>query len=405
MSYANATGTFSTINGTSPGPGLTYSVIYEPNALVVLTTANGCKTWSADSNGNLSAASNYVGGAAPNGIGDVATFSNTITANRTVTVDTDTTLGTMNFDSPFNYTLAGAHKLTMQAPGPAQAVINVSAAHGNGQHTIGVPVQVSSDMQIVQNSAGPLNLTGGLQDTLGKAISTSGTGEVSVSGPVNLGSGAKLAVTGNSTLRMQLSSGPQATVGQAVQAQVSDNATLELAGAASALSSGANRADIQNNSLAQKGVHVTGTNQQVGGIDGSGTTAVEPGAQLAANHIVQSALVIGGQVGSPGKVTMDASDPFGKPLMVSPLDGLGDQTSSGLILANSLSPSGPFGAGDISSTALIGVAADSANLTTPKTGNSIQIGNSLPVPEPSTLLLAFLAISGVVGARHRRCAS
>jgi fibronectin-binding autotransporter adhesin len=407
MTYANASGTFSTINGTSPGPGLTYSVIYEPNALVVLTTANGCKTWSADSNGNLSAASNYVGGAAPNGIGDVATFSNNITANRTVTVDTDTTLGTMNFDSPFNYTLAGAHKLTMQAPGPAQAVINVSAAHGNGQHTIGVPVQVSSDMQIVQNSAGPLNLTGGLQDPLSKAISTSGAGEVSVSGPTNLGPGTHISVNGASTLKFGLQAGQQASVGTAVQAQVSDNATLELGGAVSGLADSAtasaqNRANIQNNSLAQKGVHVTGTNQQVGGIDGSGTTAVEPGAQLAAHHVVQSALVIGGQAGLPGKVTIGASDPSGRPLMVSATDVLNDQSSVGLILADALSPISAIAAGDNSLTALMNVVADSSDLALTAIGNSVASGSSSPVPEPTTRLLVLLAVFGVISAKFVR---
>ncbi len=314
MTYSSASGTFSTVTGTSAGPGLTYSVIYDPTSLVILTTAIGSQTWGVDSDGSLSSGSNYVGGAAPNGVGAVATFGNIITANRTVTVDTDTTLGTLNFDSPCNYTLAGTHKLTMQAPGAAHAAINVSNAHGDGSPTIANPLVMESDLDITQSSKGPLSMTGGLDDSAGKAMSTSGSGEVAVSGPVNLGQGAKLSVNGNSTLQMGLKAGQQASVGAGVQAQVSDSATLELAGIASALASGGSRADIKNNSSAQAGVHVTGVNQQVGAIEGTGNTAVDAGADLTANHIIQNALAIGGQAGSPGKVTMAASDSNGNPL-------------------------------------------------------------------------------------------
>jgi hypothetical protein len=188
-------------------------------------------------------------------------------------------------------------------------------------------------------------------------------------------------------------------------AMIGSGATLELAGSISALSSGANRANIVNNSSAPVGLLVSGTHQRVGNIDGSGVTQVDAGSDLTANHIVQSALMIGGQAGSPGMVTIGASDPSGRPLMVSLTDVLSDQSSVGLILANSQSPSGPFAADNASSPALITIAAESGNLTVPSIGNPIEIGNSLPVPEPSTLLLALLAISGVVVARHRPCAS
>jgi autotransporter-associated beta strand protein len=400
MTYANATGTFSTINGTSAGPGLTYSVVYEPNALVVLTTANGCNTWSVDSNGSLSSGGNYAGGTPPSGVGAVATFSNVITGNRTVTVDADTTLGTVNFDSPFNYTLTGSHTLTMQAPGPVHASINVSAAHGNGQQTIGVPVQISSDTDITQNSSSPLKMTEGLQDLLGKAMSTSGTGVVLVSGPVNLGPGTNMAVKGNSTLQFGLQSGQQASVGSAVKAQVSDNATLELAGAASALSGAANRADIENNSLAKEGVRVTGTSQKVGGIDGSGTTGVEAGADLNANHIVQSALVIGGQMLSPGKVTMTSSDPLGRPM---------DQVEDGLpgLVAASVSPASVSPSLDSPSLSNINPLSTVSTVDgfMPPDGFSsepVSAAGSTGVPEPSTLVLLALGLAGLAGSCSAR---
>jgi hypothetical protein len=391
MTYANATGTFSTINGTSAGPGLTYSVIYEPNAVVVLTTANGCNTWGVDSNGSLSSGSNYAGGTAPSGVGAVATFSNVITGNRTVTVDADTTLGTVNFDSQFNYTLAGNHTLTMQAPAPLHAVMSVSAAHGNGQHTIDVPVQISSDTDITQNSGVPLKVTAGLQDPLGKAISTSGSGVVAVSGPVNMGPGTNLAVKGNSTLQLGLKAGEQATVGTAVQAQVSDSATLELAGAVSGLadslsSNAQNRADIKNSSSAPIGVHVTGTNQVVGGIDGTGNTEVEAGADVTANHIVQGALAIGGKVGAPGKATLQASDSQGRPM-----DLALDLPTS---LAGALPTTEPFSIGSpglasISSPTGWSHASDPLPAISPSASASLA-SVSLAVPEPSCFVLLII---------------
>ena len=67
------------------------------------------------------------------------------------------------------------------------------------------------------------------------------------------------------------------------------------------------------------GLLVSGTNQQVGNIDGLGTTQVNAGSDLTANHIIQSALVIGGTSTSPGFVTIDASDALGNPLADSSL--------------------------------------------------------------------------------------
>ncbi len=395
MTYASASGTFSSITGTSPAAalGLTYSVVYLPTSLVILTTANGCNTWGVDSDGSLSSGANYVGSAAPNGVGAVATFSNIITANRTVTVDADTTLGTINFDSPFNYMLIGPHKLTMQAPSGAPASINVSNVHGNGSHTIGSQVVMGSDLNIVQNSSSPLKIAGGLDNSIGKHLTTSGSGEVSVSGPVNLGPGSQISVKGSGTLKMGLKAGEQAIVGTAVQAQVSDNATLELAGAVSGLadslsSNAQNRADIKNSSSAQVGVHVTGSNQLVGGIDGTGNTAVEAGADLTANHIVQGALVIGGKMGSPGRVTLQASDSQGRPM-----DFALDPPTS-LAVANfhpttePLSNDSPGLASTSSPTDWNG-ASDQLPAISPSASAKLE-DVSPAVPEPSSLILLIV---------------
>jgi autotransporter-associated beta strand protein len=228
------------------------------------------------------------------------------------------------------------------------------------------------------------------------AFSEGGNGTLEVDGAPTLNSGSSLAVNDTSTLRFKATSGA-ATIGTGVTAMVDDGATLELEGSVSALSNGPNCVNITNNSSAAAGILVSGTHQVVSNIDGSGTTQVNAGSDLTANHIVQSALVIGGTLGSPALVTIDASDVSGNPL----------GQSSGLALASSLTPSNPFGTLGMSSTNLSTAASDSADLAVLATGKPIGSNNPAPVPEPSTLRLALLGVLGLVSTlfvrHHVRC--
>jgi hypothetical protein len=149
----------------------------------------------------------------------------------------------------------------------------------------------------------------------------------------------------------------------------------------------ANRVAITNSSNAVAGLLISAGNQQVGGIGGTGKTQVNAGASLTADHIVQSALIIGGTSGSAALVTIDTSDASGNPL----------GQSSGLTLADSLMPGGPFAVGGVSSTNSSSVAG--TDLAVQSVGNSAVGGNSSPVPEPSTLLLTVLAVSMVIGKK------
>ena len=233
---------------------------------------------------------------------------------------------------------------------------------------------------------------GGFTNNGNSNFAKAGGGTVEIDEAPTLDIGSTLSVT-TGTLRFNVVTGAP-TIGTGVTAVVSSGATLELAGSVSALSSGANRANITNISTAP-GILVSGTNQQVGGIDGSGTTQVNAGSDLTVNHIVQGALAIGGTSKNPGLVTIDASDSSGNPL----------GQSSGSALADSLTTSGPFGARGISSANLS--SGGIADLGVPSFGESVGIYNPAPVPEPSTLLLALLTILGVVSTqfvRHRfRC--
>ena len=387
MTYANRSGTFSSVTGITPAPGLTYSAVYLPTSLVVLTTTTGDKTWGVNSDGTASSGANWIGGIAPGGVGDSAAFTTIITAPRTVTIDVDTTVGTLKFDSSNSYLIAGPHTLTLQAAGATAAAMNISGVHGHGAHTISAPITLASDLNITQNSSGLFTVFGVLDDDAGKQINVLGSGTTAIVGSINLGNATALSVGGTGSLRFGLTTGATATLGTGVTATVKNAATLELAGSVSALSSGTNRANVTTSSNAAAGILVSGANQQVGNIDGSGTTQVNAGSDLTANHIVQTALIIGGTAGNHGLVTIDASDASGNPL----------GQPSGLALAGSLTSSDPLGENGISSADLS--ARGGADLAALSPSNSAVGGTPLPVPEPSTLLLVLLALWGAIGQR------
>ena len=114
-----------------------------------------------------------------------------------------------------------------------------------------------------------------------------------------------------------------------------------------------------------------GTHKQVGNIDGSGTTQDNAGSDLTANHIIQSALVIGATAGSHCLVTIDASDSSGGPLGQLGTDG------------------SELGAGGLSSAAFGGAADSAGSLPLGAEGFS---GDPIPVPA------LFRVVAGLGGA-------
>jgi hypothetical protein len=216
-----------------------------------------------------------------------------------------------------------------------------------------------------------------------------GAGTLVLNGNPTFNANSSLLVSGG-TLRFNVVSGV-AAIGTGVTATIASGATLELAGSVSALSSGSNRVNVLNNSTAP-GIFVSGTNQQVGNIDGSGTTQVNAGSDLTANHIIQSALVIGGTAGSHGLVVIDASDASGNPL------GQSDVIPTRLVAVSALDPSSAtsFSSGGSNFGTLVALGVQSS------TGDLIPAGGGTPtsgpasVPEPSTLLLVCLALVTLV---------
>jgi autotransporter-associated beta strand protein len=224
----------------------------------------------------------------------------------------------------------------------------------------------------------------------------SGSGMLELNGPAVMLLGGTLQVTDNGTLRLNATSG-SATVASGTVVQVSGSATLELAGAISALSSNVsplNRAAIVNNSSAANGLLVSGTNQQVGDIDGVGNVVVVAGSDLTANHIIQDALIIGGSANNPATVTIAASDSNGSPLVAA------DSTPSAvgsIAFADSLlrvasnEKTAPFSTNALLSAEAL---ASIGRLTKLQIAElELSVGRNLVlVPEPSALVMAVIAM-------------
>jgi fibronectin-binding autotransporter adhesin len=295
-----------------------------------------------------------------------------------------TATGTIGSSSGPLVVSAAAGVTSTLSLGNSQTVSQLSGTVGAGGSAT---INVAAGTTFAVNQSTQTTFSGMLVNSGTVTMSSSGSGRLEFTGTPTFSENSLLTVTGG-TLRFNVVSGSP-TIGAGVAATVSGSATLELAGSVSALSSGATRVNITNNS-AIPGVLASGTHQQVGNIDGTGATQVNAGSDLTANHIIQSALVIGGAAGSPGLLTIDASDASGNPL---------DQ-SSGLALAGPLTPNAPFGTDGISSADLS--RASGADFAVMSPEDSVGVGNLSPVPEPSTLLLMLLAVLCVVGAQFVR---
>jgi fibronectin-binding autotransporter adhesin len=279
----------------------------------------------------------------------------------------------------------GVGPLTINAANNITSVLNLGSDEFISDVTIN---QSGTGAAIVNVAAGATLTSTGALTTTG-AFTSVGPGTLEIDGDPTLNDNSHLNLTGG-TLRFSAKQGT-ATIGTGVTVTIATGAILELAGEVAALSSGSNRVNIINNSQQAFGgmLLVSGTNQQVGAIDGTGDTVVNDGSDLTANHIIQNALIIGGTSGSHAVVTIDASDAAGNPV----------GQSSGLTLAGSLVPSGPFGDNVLSSSNLTASGVLSA-ISSTLSGSDLG-GSAAVVPEPTTLILALLGLASV-GCRSRR---
>lgn len=288
----------------------------------------------------------------------------------------------------------GPGPLAVNSSGGAPSVANLgssqtisalsSAVAGNGSATL----NIGSGTTLAVNQAGNTTFAGMIVNN--GMLAKSGGGTLEVNGAPTLAANSVLQVIGGK-LRMNVISGSP-LVDNGVSANVLIGATLELAGSISALAAGPNRANVLNNSQAAAGgLLVSGTNQRIGNLDGTGNAVVANGAALAANHIVQNALTIGGSMNGPATVTIAPSDMTGNPLAAENLPLFGGSSETTL-LPTALAPIPPL----VSGTNLLPEVIEF-----PATMNSTPAGVPA-VPEPATFMLsACAAILLTCHARRR----
>lgn len=302
----------------------------------------------------------------------------------TLTLNTASTYtGTTNVK---NGTLRTANAGTISS-GPlainAAAGVTSVASLGNSQ-----TVQSLSTV-VAANGTARVDLPAGVTLTVPAAGATNLQGNLTKTGDGTLVINSSLALANNTgvqagggTLRLNVSG--SSTVGTGVTAAVAAGATLELDGSVSALTDTAtpsHRAAVNNDGALNVGnaaVAAT-TTQQVGGLDGAGNTQVSTGSSLTANHIVQSALAIGGDATTAAVVKIAASDDTGNPLA----------QGGGLALAGSLGSSSSLPGGS-SSFLAAGAPTDGVGTLGPPLGTINLGGGSAAVPEPATMLLLGL---------------
>ncbi len=262
-------GISTTLPNTATGLPLTFAGAGN-TSITGAISGNGSVTMSGTGGLNLSVANSYAGGTTVN--------------SGTVTVSGAGTLGNITGGLTINAASGVTSSVILNSN---QTIGGLSGAvTGNGAAL----VNIAGGVTLVDNQTSGGVFGGNLIDS--GNFTKSGVGTLELDGAPTLNAGSALTVN-TGTLMFNVNSG-MATIGSSgVTVSVANAATLELAGTVSALSGSGNYAGINNASTAAAGVLVSGTNQQVGQITGSGTTQLAAGASLTATSITQNSLVIG----------------------------------------------------------------------------------------------------------------
>jgi T5SS/PEP-CTERM-associated repeat protein len=162
------------------GSAIFYVPIYTPTDVILFIAAGGEKTWAVDASGNSSVATNWFGGVpSAAGVDDKIAFSTVITADRTVSVDTPFTAGSIYFDGNKNYLAQGPAGITLDVS-TGDASLAVKNVHGVGQHTIAAPLTLNDNTTIDVAPGGTLRITQPMTVAPTARIAKTGTGLLAV---------------------------------------------------------------------------------------------------------------------------------------------------------------------------------------------------------------------------------
>lgn len=161
-------------------------------------------TWTGNAAGlNWSGTGNWSSGTVPGGAGSTVNFTNNISGNRTVNIDTTSrTVGVLNIGDT-----NASHGVTLAATGGASLIFNnggvseLNFVSSGGTNTVSAPIALSDSLTIRNSSSSPQTISGAISATSAgtKTITNSGTGSgsVNINGVIsdNLGT---VSVTQNS---------------------------------------------------------------------------------------------------------------------------------------------------------------------------------------------------------------
>jgi autotransporter-associated beta strand protein len=263
------TGNFAT---TSPLPaGYTLDYGTGTNSFITLRPANPANEWFRMDGSTWHTAGNWLTGAVPNSNADTARLWTALLDDGTVDLAaTGATVRSLSFrNSAASYTVAGSGggRLTLASnSGNASIVLEPGNLRN---HTISAGLTLGSNTDI-STTGGTLTLTG-QQNWGGRAA--------------NVSSGV---------LRYAPTAAASGTAGASLS--IGSNATVELAGTASATSDGTNHVNVTNNGT----LNIPTVSYAVGDVGGAGTTTVGVLADvvvlppaLTVNHVRQGSLIIG----------------------------------------------------------------------------------------------------------------
>ena len=300
--------------------------------------------WNSLGSAVWSSTSSWLG-PVPDGSGAKANFLNFATAPTTVTLDSSRTVGALNFDSPYAYSLvaAGSSTLTLAQSGAGtpysgSATIAVTNVFGNGAHTIAAPLVLASPLIVTQNSFGALTIAAPISDGgNGYSLTMTGSGAMILTASNTYGGGTFLQ--GGTIVLGTHNSLPTAgtlTLGSSGTSGVFDLAGFNQQVGGLAVGSGAtasnqvigNSSTASNSTLTFSGA--PGGNPLVGAGDGSSNFAGTIQDSLGSGNQTVNVVVAAGRLTLSGSSTYSGGTTIAGGAVLQ----LGSGTAAGSILGN-----------------------------------------------------------------------
>jgi len=128
-------------------------------AVVIKENNSTASEWIVDADGNWNLVSNWLG-PVPDGTGAIALFGTAITGNRNVIItdptDNNVTVGQLEFDGHFGYSLSEASGQSFTLSGSPAASIMLLGMNGNAQEKISDSISLASNLTLENDSGGAL---------------------------------------------------------------------------------------------------------------------------------------------------------------------------------------------------------------------------------------------------------